>query len=660
METPSNGESAKNTKKSNTNTERLSLLKARLSVAKAFCKKPHDAWKKFISEYNIEDFKDTDEIRDKVRIGYIFRKIESEIPSIFDDQPDLFIKGRGKKVKDLLPLIEGTYDWLWDVQRLEEKVEDAGVYFELLGMAFISSPWVTKNKKILQMQNQPATDKQGNPIIDPVTGQQQIVQVPVEYEVSVIDWPMANLEDPFKVYFSPETQFAPILNYQTCPYYFKEMVIGKEEVKARWGKEVDANETLKLDEVNLYKEENQQVMKDDLKRVTVYEYYGSLPEDMAKDVKGTDGKIVTWEYDKEYHIFMTNNEELLVEECSYPYKPLFVLGNYGLANKFFKFGDAKHLMPLVQELEKYRSMILEHTRKTAHPKGLIPSGANIDENKWRDPRSGIYTVYEGANPPAYLTPPPLGREVATGIDVVRTDLEKTAGSFDLTSGSGQSTVKTPRGIQVYSEAADKGVRRKRKKIARFIREIIIFQFQQIAQNWKPEDNKTISIIDSGIDQQIQVNQEVLDILKGVNDFYHLDIEIESLSVNRVQMKQDALNLWDSVKDHPDIFNLVEVAKDLLQNGYTKKDADRYLLTEEERASLAQKQPEQPKVNVAIKADATTPPGAALLENEGLLRPGQGTQSVVNNQVMEAEKQQITPQGSQNDASTSPLIANNQS
>lgn len=566
--------------------DRLSLLKSRLTISKSYSQKKHKVWKRYIAEYEIEDFEDREEIRDRVRIGYLFRKTESDIPAIFDDQPDIFIRGRNNSAKAIEPLIDGTYDFLWDTQMLEEKIEDVGLYFILLGLGFVKSPWVTKNKQVLQIQQSPVVDAEGNPIIDPETKEPMVQEQEVMYDVPEIDSPMAYVPDPFKLYFSPETKFNQILDYEHCPYYFEEMVFTAEKVKAMFNKEVEAKETLRVDDddVNAEMDKGESVVaKDDLKRITVYEYYGCLPEEQAKGILGKDGKEIAWKYDKEYHIYMTDNEELLAEECPWTCKPLFPVGNYGMANKFWKFGDAKHLMPLVQELQQYRSQILRHTRKMANPKPLIPQAAKIDEQAFRDPREGKPVTYNGVTPPSYLQPGQLGKEVAEGIQMVTSDLEKTSGSFDLAGGTGQSTVKTPRGIQVYSEASDKNVRRKRKKIARLIRQLILFQFQQVGKTWKPEDNKTISIInpDSGEDA-VPVTQEVLEVLAGAGTLYQLDVEIESLSVNKVQIKADAMELFDLASKNPDVFNKQEMAKDLLQNGFGKKDADRYLLNAEEQ------------------------------------------------------------------------------
>lgn len=560
--------------------ERLQLLKSRLTIAKAWSKKPHAAWKKWISEYNIDDIQDTDEIRDKVRIGYVFRKTESELPAIFDDQPELFIKGRTQAVRDIEPLIQSTYDYLWDIQRMEDVIENAGVYFEVLGMGFVESPYVTKTKKVKEMVDQPVVDPMtGQPMINPATGQPMMQQVEQVLEVPIIDNPQAEAGDPFKYHFSPETKFAPILTYENCPYYFKEKVMTEEEIEAKFGKEVDANETLKTEDADTDTETNSdsKVVKGDMKRKTTYEYYGCLPEELAKGIIDDKGNEVEWTYDKDYHIYLTNDEELKVEENPYEYKPLFLVGNYGLANKFWKFGDAKHLMPLVQELQMYRSQILQHTRKMANPKPLIEINSAIDEKAFSDPRVGKPVKYTGVAP-SYLSPSPLGKEVEVGVQQARIDLEKTSPSFDLSGGGGTSQVKTPKGIQVFSEAADKGVRRKRKKISRLIRELIIFQFKQISQNWKPEDEKTIDVMADGNTESVKVDQSVLDVLGHPQILNKLDIEVESLSINRVQQKQDALNLWDTVKDRPDVFNITEVAKDLMQNGYGKKDADRYLIS----------------------------------------------------------------------------------
>ena len=552
--------------------DRLSLLKARLSLSKAWCKKPHESWKKFIDEYEIADISDTEEIKDKVRIPYIFRRTESDLPAVFDDQPELFFKGKNQALKQLEPKIMDIYDWLWDTQAFEEKGEDSGTYFLLLGIGMLESPWITKNKKVTEMQNIPVTDETGNPVMDEI-GQPMTEQAPIEYEVPVIDNPVIDVPDPFKVYFSPETKFNLVLDYEHCPYYFKERVMLKEEVKEKFGKDVDPDEFIKFDDSDVNNTVDKELIdhKDDLKRVTVYEYYGILPEDQTKGIKDSE----PWRYDKDYHIFFTKSDELKAEESPYEVKPLFMVGNYGMANKFWKFGDAKILRLLVEELQAYRSQILKHTRKMANPKPLIEASSEVDEKAFDNPQVGSTVKYTGIAP-SYLSPSQLGSEVQVGVEMVRTDLEKSSGGFDLSSGSNQSQVKTPRGIQVFSEAADKNVRRKRKKIARFIRQIMLFQLKQIATNWKPDDPLAIEVL--GDDTNI--NQQVLTALADDHLLAKLDVEVESLSINKVQMKQDALDLLDtalnSEKLHPGLVNLLEIWRDALQNGFGKKDADRYL------------------------------------------------------------------------------------
>lgn len=567
-------------------TDLISLLKSRLKVAEVFAKKPHKAWKKWIAEYEIEDLDDTAEIRDKVRIGYIFRKTESELPAIFDDQPDLFIKGRSEKTRLIEPLIDGVYDYLWDTQNLEEKIEDAGQYFELLGMGFIKSPWVTKTKKVQEEVEEPMIDELGQPQVDPMTGQ-PIMQMGVkEYDVPVIDNPVAKAVNPFKLFFSPETEFGPVLDYEHCPYYFEQMTMTTDEIESRFGKKVDASEKLKIDEIDNDDKDEMETdsayNKDDLKRVTVYEYYGCLPKNLAK------GKnLKPWSYDSDYHIYLTKSEILQVEDCPYEIKPLFIIGNYGMANKFWKFGDAKHLKPLVDELQQYRSQILRHTRKMVNPKLLVEESMIVDENAIRNPLEGVTVKYQAGasgNKPEYLQAAPLGQEVRLGVELASGDLEKTSGSFDLAQGNSQSTVKSPRGIAVYAEAADKNVRRKRKKIARLIRQLLMFQFKQLSLFWNPDDGRVLEIVnpDSNEAEDVPVTQEVLEVLGAQNILSKLDIEIESLSINKVQMKQEALDLFDLAAQNPDVFDKMVVAKDLLQNGFGKRDADRFLASPEQQ------------------------------------------------------------------------------
>lgn len=568
-----------------TQIDRLELLKSRLAVAKAWCKKPHEAWKRWIAEYEIENFDDTSEIRDKVRIGYIFRKTENENSSIFDDQPELFIKGRVNDYKVIEDIYNSAYDLLWDKQNLEEKIEDVGVYFELLGMGMIDSPYEVKTKKVTEIVQSPVLDQFGQPIVDPMTGQPQTQPEEKVYEVPTYDMPNAKVKNPFRIFFSPETIFNHKLDTEHCPYYFEEDSWVKERIKARFNKDVAANEKMYTGEgdvdaeIDTSYEKGSAVISDDLKRATVYLYYGTLPEDLAKGIKDKDGNDVEWAWDKEYKIYFTKTTELEVTECEYEYKPLHIVGNYGLANKFWKFGDAKHLLPLVQELELYRSQILMHTRKMVNPKPLIESASEVDMEAFNDPRVGKPVKYTGTAP-VYLSPSPLGREVEVGVEQARTDLEKTAPSFDLAGGGGQSEVRTPRGIATFSEAADKTSRRKRKKIARLIRQLIIFQFMQLGMYWSPDDGKTLEI--GGKEEA--VTPEVLQVLSDPNLLDKVAIEVESLSVNRVQMKQDALDLWDAAIAAPQIFNVPEVARDMLQNAFNKRDADRYLVSMNQMAT----------------------------------------------------------------------------
>lgn len=625
--------------------DRLSLLKSRLNVAKQWAKKPHEAWKRYIAEYEISDSNDLTEVksqiegRDKVRIGYIFRKTEEEIPAIFDDQPEIFIKGRTKDYQVIEDIYNSAYDLLWDKQNLEEKIEDAGVYFELLGMAFISSPYEVKTKKIQEEVQTPVIDEAtGQPAFDE-TGAPAMKTEIQEYEVPTYDMPMASVEDPFKIYFSPETKFNAVMDQDHCPYYFKEMSWTKEKIKSRFGVDVDPDEKMLVNDpdadssvTDAMDKSDSPTVKDDFKRSTVYEYYGSLPEELAKGIGGSE-----WDYDKEYHVFFTKGKELKIEECPYTVKPLFVLGNYGLANKFWKFGDAKHLMPLVQELEQYRTQILNHTRKMANPKPLIELNSEVDEQAFSDPRVGKPVKFSNT-PPTYLSPANLGREVEIGVNMARIDLEKTAPSFDLAGGGNQSEVKTPRGIQVFSEAADRGVRRKRKKVARLIRQLIIFQFNQLALNWKPDESKSLSI--GGKEEP--VSAEILQVLGDPTLLDKVDIEVESLSLNRVQMKQDALDLLDTALQseaaRPGILNLELIWRDVLQNGFHKRDADRYILPAEQQQAM-QQAGSQPKVSVSVRADSQTPAGIQLLQNQNLLNPQQAQQDINEQQMQQIQDHQ---------------------
>jgi hypothetical protein len=597
---------------SSTTEDRLSILKSRLSVAKAFCKKPHEAWKAAIAEYELTDTSDTQEVRDKVRVGMFFRRIESDMPAIFDDQPDLFFKGKGR-YRAFDEYFDNVYDYLWDIQQLEELAEDAAAYFLAVGMGFVDSPWVTESETVTEMQ------PQDQPVIDPMTGapQTQQVMTEVSYQKPIKNRPEAKVKDLFKIYFSPETKFKTTLDANNCPYYFEEMTMQTDKVKALFGKDVEATGVLHTNiseidlEIDKIKEDENSKDKDDVKRVTVYKYVGTLPQEYAKSIKDDKKQSVAWDYKTAYECYFTINEELSIKKLNYHCYPLLVLGNYGFANTFFKFGDYKHLKPLISEYQQYRTQLLRHTRKMANPKVMAPVDSEFDEDAFKDPNTGRIVKYrpgDRGEKPEYLSPAALGSEVSAGIEISKTDIEQQSGSFQLAQGSNQSTVKTPRGIRTFSEAADRNVRRKRKKVARFLRDLIKFQFKEVSMNWDPQDPNVTDIILGGEEQQPQQLSpmqgqpnvlapqpqeeqkpdpaEVLQLLGDENVLAKVEIEVESLSVNKVEMKQEALDFFDVAAQHPDIFNVQEAARDLVQNGFNKKDADRYLVSTEQMKAQA--------------------------------------------------------------------------
>ncbi len=67
-----------------------------------------------------------------------------------------------------------------------------------------------------------------------------------------------------------------------------------------------------------------------------------------------------------------------------------------------------------------------------------------------------------------------------------------------------------------------------------------------------------------------------------------------------------------------------------------------MVSPEERAQMQQAQSAvaaQPNVSVSVKADAQTPEGMQLLENEKLIQPGQAQQLMINQQQMAQQQAQ---------------------
>ena len=535
----------------------LGLLKYRYEIAKEFTKKEyHEQVEKALDAYECK--RSDEEVmallinpnkRYEFNIPYIFATHESMLSSMFDRIPDLVLKKRGKYDEEKIRKIKSAYEYLVDKLDLESFMTESAWWFILNG--FVSAHGLYKS----EIEEVPVIDEMtGEPMIDMMTGEPQTM---VNY---IYDDPEIKVGVPSKENYSPESQFSN--DAKKVPYYFIEELMTTEEVKKVYDKDVEPDAELKV---------TKKEAKDDIKRVNVRFYYGFIREEDAKELR-----IKDWSYGKDVFVAHTNKEILGAEIIG---KKRCRLGKWhGRPDEFFGFGIGKTLREVQIEMSIRRGQQIRYADIAAYPKIAADVTSEFDAKSIQDPRENVLLLYRD-KAPEYLTPPDLSNTLIITEEKAREDAQFISGMMDLSKGGQDSRiVETATGQSIFAEASEKRIKQMKRQFGRYYRSVVIMLLELARDNWQEE--KIASITDD--------NGETLDVsvspsdLKDIDFDLDLDIDMESISVNKEVLRAQAIELYNVMKEDPNI-NRGEVAKKVLRDGFNESDPEKYIMQQDPNA-----------------------------------------------------------------------------
>lgn len=560
--------------------ELLKLLNTRVSIAKGFTKKFHDEVKRNLDDYEAKGYSDNRTAKRKtgvynrhvatsrydITIPYIFATHESMTSSFFENMPDIVITGRTSAVKKA-EMLKTIYAYFVDIADLDEFLSTSAWWFFLVGMVKADVEYVQKISEYvpqLDVSGQPMMDEQGKPVTIPV------------YEYND---PKATVENPLKVYFSPDSEFT--IDGKKVPYYIKERLVDIDEIQDRYSVTVEADQTLEVDDVEANDIQN------DLKRARVFYYYGLLPSSVQDDPLFRKLKL-SWAFDTNYRLYYTKDKVLLAEEMKE--KPCKFARLYASMNSFFGFGLAKTLRTFQEDMSVRRSQQLAYADRFAFPWLLLANGIKVDQKNVMDYEKKIPLSFTGETPPSYLTPPQMPKSVTDADDAMRGDAQFVSGTLDLSKGMQQTnTVKTATGQQLFAQGQDKRLNKARKSLAKYYREVVIQMFKLARDNWT--DHKKITYQDDdGNDQELEISAQDLQDIDFDTD---VDFNLDSVSVNQDIMSQRWLSLLETSQNVP-IAKMDKIYGKVLKESFKVNNPESYINTPEELAQQQMgQQPLQP-------------------------------------------------------------------
>lgn len=535
----------------------LQLLNARLEVAKSFTKPFHEEIDTSIKNYKAElptvtdtlinaDLLDSVNRRYEFPIPLIFTNHEGIMASLFERYPDIILNGRGKKDKNKQQILKAAYSYLVDKLDLESFATQSAWWFALIGFASSKTEYKVKTKEV--------------PVYDEM-GQVQIGEdgKPLTRTVYLYDDPVIETDDPKKIYWSPESEFS--IEADKVPFYFRHQVMSQSDVKKIFNKKVEPDTTVDVKDAP----KNDRVVSD-LKRVNVYLYYGTIPEE-------NKGEVKNWNDDTKYYIAFTKSKLLYSEAIEDEDMGCRLVRWHKIPTEFFGWGIAKVLRYFQREKTVRRGQQVRYGDVASYPKVALNNaeGNDVDIDSFLDPRENPIVTYT-VNKPEYMVPPPLPTTLTQLEEAADRDAQQASGLIDLSQGAQNSNVvDTATGQAIFANAASRRMEMAKKTFAKFYLSNVIRLLKLAQKYWN--DEKVVSLTDeNGEEVEITLTR---DSLADIDFDKDIDIDVESLTVNKDVLRQQAIALYDKTKDDP-LIDRKMVFKEMLQTGFGIQNPDMYL------------------------------------------------------------------------------------
>ena len=527
----------------------LDLLNKRYKAAKSFTEKHQKEVVKCIEDYKCEKTEDTGVYNKHLKadrydfvIPYIFSTHESMLASVFEKGVELVISDKGAQDEMKALGIKATYEYLRDKLDLDTFYTTSAWWYLLVG--FVSSHEyydveIKGQAPVLMDDGTPMLDELGMPITTPI------------YE-----WndPRVEVDDPAKVYFSPDSEFS--INAEKVTGIVREKLMTKDEVVEMYGA-TDVEATDRLETGSKADEKD-----DDLQRVSVRYYCMEVPREFAAEIENYDEE-------QEYYITATASKILNVAVND---KKTTLARWFAPPTDFFGFGLGKTLRSSQREMSLRRQQQMRYGDLYAFPWLAVDASTKVDQRSLNDVTRRTPLVYT-ERPPQFLVPPPPPQVLSDLDNLSRSDAQFISGTLDLSKGAQESnTVKTATGQQLFAQSQDKRINKIRIELGAYYRQVVINLMKLARDNW--DDEKILKVAgDEGEVQEIPITKELMESIDFDTD---IDIQLDTISVNKDTAAQRVIELYDKVKDDPQV-DRKKVFNKMLKEGFQIKSPESYSL-----------------------------------------------------------------------------------
>ena len=534
----------------------LQTLLARKEVAQRFTKEHIETTKKEIEGYDAETPKvqSLEELLDKdQRYQYtakvIFDAVEKYRSSTFEKPPEVMYSKKGKEDETKAEKITVAWEYLKEKTNFKQFMDDTFTYFALNGF---TAGHVGYKKEI-----ETATGEDGQ-----------------EYTRFLFDDPILEAYDFENEWYMPDSIFSPDAKGVS---YFRKKKMTKAEVKKAFDQDIEADESILSEDVT----EEKDAVKSELMRCGVYYYTGTLPKkqlfDYIKAQQGLDEDEAEEELEIDesetkdiFYAVFSKNKILKIDKSPIGEQTCALGRWYALPKKFFGFGLGKQLEEQQRQESIRTGQLVRYADLYAYPKLAVNiKDAGTDPKQLMQRNNPIIQFKDSA--PSFLTPPGSNGAISAMQGQNQSDIQTNSGLIDISKAQNTTTLDTATGQNQTADTNEKRVKIAREKYFEFLKQIIIKVFKYAQAEWQEPKIKSITD-DNGETRDVAVAKEDF---ADINFDTDIIIDFENASVNKDVVRQQAIVLYDKVKEDP-LVDRAKVFKKMLKDGFGEKNPDQFI------------------------------------------------------------------------------------
>lgn len=572
----------------------LARYRKRIDTAKRHRDKDgYDAlWKRLVDLYRGKHF-ETNLLsnEDRIAINIAFATVNTILPNISINHPKLVVWAQDNQDDARATIIETVLNYWWRHFKVQSQASLAVKDYLIIGHGWVKVGWryveearelakqEQEEAKVGDQTDEPSGDStgemEGSPGSTPADATPAKEQAPngdtlpqdenepAADDVStnimdvVEDRPFVERVSPFDILVDPEATCLDDLKWIA-----QRIVKPLEEVRQDTRYRAAARRCLKPDaQINPDWRQNSDRIDDDVKRVTIYEFYDIVAGTMC--------------------VFSELGDEILLDPIPQPYTfghPFVMLRNYEVPDFFYPMGDLEALEPLQLELDKTRSQLMNHRKRynrkwLYNPHAFDQTGTGLlqtDQDNVMVPVVGNVPLAEAVVP---LKQEAINPELYNYIEGIEQDIDRVSAVGEFEGGADSKVRKSATEASAIQDASNARAASKMSDVENFIARVAD-RVMQLAQQYLTEDQVARIVGKNG--QPIWVPYTREDI-QGEFDY---EVEAGSMApMNETARRQQAVQLLQAFSPYVQlgVMNLQELIKYALQFGYGIKNPDKFMV-----------------------------------------------------------------------------------